>query len=111
MNESEFNVLVDDTLLSIEETLDDAETDLDLMNVGGVLTVQCENGVQVIFTRQAAVSQLWIASPDGGFHFDYHKNEESGGGQWRRDSDSEPLELFLQRVFAEHAGESFQFAL
>lgn len=105
MTESEFNELVEDTLLQIEESLDEAETDLDYNNAGGVLTVVCENGAHIIFTRQAPVSQLWVATPDGGFHFDYDQNKSA----WLRDSDQQSLSQFLAATFAQHAGESLSF--
>ncbi len=107
MNESVFNQLVDDTLSVIEEILDDAESDLDYVNNGGVLTVICENHSQVIFTRQTPVSQLWLAARSGGFHFDY----DSATQRWLRDSDGAPLSEVLTRVFAEQAGEDFSFNL
>ena len=103
MTESEFNQLVDQTLETIEYQLDEAETDLDYENSGGVLTVICENRSQIIFTRQAPVLQLWVATKSGGFHFDY----KDGG--WVRDSDGEALKPFLQQAFADQAGESFEF--
>jgi CyaY protein len=107
MTESEFNALVDDTLLVIEEALDEADSDMDSMMVGGVLTVHCERGAQIIFTRQAAVKQLWVATPDGGFHFDYDEQAKV----WRRDSDNQPLLAFLTATFHQHAGELFEFDL
>lgn len=106
MTESEFNALVDDTLLRIEELLDEqAETDLDYETSGGVLTVRCENGSQIIFTRQAPVRQLWVATVGGGFHFDYADAERG----WVRDSDGQPLGAFLAATFRDQAGETFDF--
>ena len=105
MNESEFNQRVDDTLEQIEEILDEAETDLDFMNNGGVLTVICENKTQVIFTRQTPVKQLWLAARSGGFHFDFN------GETWVRDSDGVLLNDLLTDIFAEQAGEQFSFDL
>ena len=105
MNESEFNQLVDDTLTAIEEILDDAETDLDFMNNGGVLTVICENRSQVIFTRQTPVKQLWLAARSGGFHFDFDADKK----QWVRDSDGTALNDMLAAIFTEQAGETFDF--
>ena len=104
MNESEFNRLVDDTLLAIEDVLDEAESDLDYDNLGGVLTITCESGAKVIFTRQAPVRQLWLAVPFGGFHFDYRDD------QWCCDADSRPLNEFLQEAFVRLAGESLDFS-
>lgn len=106
MTESEFNALVDDTLLWIEERLDaQAESDLDYETSGGVLTVRCENGTQIIFTRQAPVRQLWVATVSGGFHFDYDGEAEG----WVRDSDGQSLGAFLTAVFRDQAGETLAF--
>ncbi|MDF2182405.1 iron donor protein CyaY [Neptuniibacter sp. CAU 1671] len=107
MTESEFYDQVDETLQHIEEILDEAETDLDYRNAGGILTVICENGSQVIFTRQTPVKQLWVAARSGGFHFDF----DSETKRWVRDTDQQPLADLLQAVFSEQAGETFSFDL
>ena len=105
MNESEFNQKVDDILEAIEEILDEAETDLDYINNGGVLTVICENKSQVIFTRQTPVKQFWVAARSGGFHFDFN------GETWIRDSDGALLNDVLAGIFSEQAEEDFSFDL
>lgn len=105
MTESEFNDRVDETLEAIEEILDDADSDLDYENQGGMLTVKCENGTQVIFTRQPPVSQLWVAARNGGFHFDFDPASE----RWLRDSDQAPLAEVLSEIFQAQAGEDFSF--
>lgn len=105
MTESEFNEKVDDTLLAVEETLDDAVSDLDYVTVGGVLTITCENGQKLIFTRQAPVQQLWLATPDGGFHFDVGTE-----GDWLRDSDQLPLTDFLDQAMQQYADEDLDFS-
>lgn len=108
MNESEFHDLVDSTLERIEETLDDAETDIDVQFGGGILTIVCENLSQLIFTRQAPVSQLWLATKSGGFHFDYSAEQES----WVLDSDNSiSLQAFLTQAYSEQAGETLNFDL
>ena len=103
MTESEFMSRVDATLERIEEILDDAETDLDCESNGGMMTVKCENGSQIIFTRQPPVKQLWVATRNGGFHFDHD------GEQWLRDTDGATLAEVLAGAFADQAGESFAF--
>lgn len=107
MTESEFNDKVDATLEAIEDMLDEAETDLDFMTSGGVLTVICENSTQIIFTRQAPVKQLWVATRSGGFHFDFDEVQDT----WVLDSDQTPISGFLNKAFAEQAGEDFAFDL
>lgn len=103
LNESEFNNRVDDSLLAIEDVLDEAESDLDFENSGGVLAITCESGAKVIFTRQAPVCQLWVAVPFGGFHFDWVDQ------RWLRDSDQLPLSQFLTEAFTTLADETLNF--
>ncbi len=96
--------MVDDTLSAIEAVLDEAESDLDSENSGGVLTLTSEGGRKVIFTRQAPVRQLWVATPFGGVHFDYVAK------RWLRDSDQQPLAVFLSDTLSELAAEQLSFS-
>jgi len=105
MTESEFMTQVDETLTGIEEILDNAESDLDYETNGGMMTVTCANGSQIIFTRQPPVKQLWLATREGGFHFDYDSERQC----WLRDSDGAPLAEVLTRAFADQAGERLAF--
>lgn len=52
MTESEFNQQVDDTLIAIEEALDELDLDIDYETSGGILTITLENGTKVIINRQ-----------------------------------------------------------
>jgi len=83
MNESEFNDLVDDVLVSIEdaveEACDDSAADIDYETAAGILTLTFSNGSQIIINRQAPLKQIWVASKQGGFHFDFDSDTE----QWR----------------------------
>lgn len=107
MTESEFNDLVDATLEQIEEVLDDAETDIDVQLGGGILTIICENQSQLIFTRQAPVKQLWLATKSGGYHFNYSAEKAS----WMLDSTGERLDHFLKQAYTAQAGETLDFDL
>ena len=100
MNPGEFNEKIDDMLSTIEDALDDCETDLDWDLVGGVLTIECENGSQVIINRQEPTLQIWVAARSGGYHFDYHQD----GDCWKQDE----LELFtlLNQALSEQSGEN-----
>jgi CyaY protein len=84
LSESNFNQVVDDTLDAIETALDEIGSDLDYGNSGGVLTLRCDNGAQIILSRQTPVRQLWVATRTGGFHFERSLNDEwilEGGEQ------------------------------
>lgn len=106
MNESEFNQRVDQTLLAIEEAIDESGADIDYENVAGILTLTFEDDSQVILNRQVAAFQLWLATRSGGYHFDW--DEEQG---WRRDSDGTPLQQLLNENLTLHAGEPIALSL
>ena len=75
MNESEFNDIVDDLLVeiedAIEEVCDDTGVDIDYETTSGILTLEFTNGSQIIINRHAPLTQIWVASKQGGFHFDF----------------------------------------
>ena len=106
MEESDFNQKVDDILVVIEDALDNCDADLDWDLAGGILTIECENGSQVIVNRQGPTQQIWVASRSGGFHFDFckGKGEEKETDCWLQAD----LELFahLNQVLSEQSGES-----
>ncbi len=107
MNESEFNRRVDDTLLAIEEAIDESGADIDYENIAGILTLGFDDDSQVILNRQGAASQLWLAAKNGGFHFDW----DGEGGGWVRDTDRASLERVLNEALSLHAGEAIELAL
>jgi len=106
MTESEFNQQVEDTLVAIEESLDDYEDSLEYENNGGILTIQLSNGSQVIVNRQIAALQLWVAAKSGGFHFNY--DETSG---WIDDKSGDSLSALLSRCLSEQSGDTIKIQL
>jgi CyaY protein len=101
MSESTFNRRIDDTLRAIEEALDAAGADLDYESSGGILTLHCVNGSQLILNRQTPVRQLWLAARSGGFHFDWDEAAQA----WVRDSDGAGLLPVLEEILATQCGE------
>tara|TARA_R110002073_G_C9213440_1_gene559220 strand:- start:341 stop:661 length:321 start_codon:yes stop_codon:yes gene_type:complete len=79
MNESTFNELIDRTSSGLEVALDEIDADIDYETSGGVLTVEFENGSQLVFSRQPSTRQLWLAARSGGFHFAF----DGAAGDWR----------------------------
>ena len=104
MNESEFHQRVDAMLLAIEEAIDDSGTDLDYENAAGILTLELENGSQIIINRQTPVKQLWLAARSGGYHFDW--SDEAGG--WVRDSDGEGFVGMFNQALIDQGGEALE---
>ena len=72
MNDSEFHRLADTLWMTIEERLDDwdGDSDIDCEINGGVLTISFENGSKIIINRQEPLHQVWLATKQGGYHFD-----------------------------------------
>jgi CyaY protein len=101
MSESQFNQLIDDLLVSLEEQLDELDVDIDYETAGGVLTLIFENKSQIIINRQTPVRQLWLATRTGGFHFDY----DQASGTWLRDTDGAEFFSVLNQDCTAQAGE------
>jgi CyaY protein len=76
MNESKFNQLVEETMIAIEEAIDDSEADIDYDNLADILTLEFSNASRIIINKQTPLSQIWVAAQSGGYHFDY--DQESG---------------------------------
>jgi len=102
MNESEFQEIADQTIEDIQDAIDASGADIDYDDIGGVLTLEFENGSKIIFSKQGAMNQLWMAAKSGGYHFDFSEDTE----QWICDSgDNEELYSMLSRLSTEQAGE------
>ena len=107
MNESEFQEIAGQTIEDIQDAIDDSGADMDYDEIGGVLTLEFENGSKIIFSKQGAMNQLWMAAKSGGFHFDYNEETE----QWICDSgDKEEMYNMLSRLSTEQAGESINLS-
>ena len=103
MNESEFREIAEQTIEDIQDAIDESGADIDYDEIGGVLTLEFEDGSKIIFSKQGAMNQLWMAAKSGGFHFDYNEEAE----QWICDSgDREEMYVMLSRLSTEQAGEA-----
>ena len=97
MQESKFNQYIDETLLAIEEAIDEMSLDIDYDTIAGILTLEFPNQSKIIINRQAAICQLWIAARSGGFHLDFID------GQWFCKKDDCNLQELLDRLCSEQA--------
>ena len=108
MNESEFQEIADQTIVDIQDAIDNIDADIDYDEVGGVLTLEFEDGSKIIFSKQATMKQLWMAAKSGGFHFDYSEDKK----QWLCDSgDKEELYKMLSRLASQQAGEEVSISV
>ena len=100
MDDSEFQEIVDDEFVRIEDRVDELELDIDIDATGSVLAFTLGNGSSIILSRQIANHEIWVAAKSGGFHL------KRAGDGWRCDNTDESLEQLLNRVFMEQAGAS-----
>ena len=102
MKESEFSDLAAQTMVAIEEAIENSAADIDYDTISEILTLEFENGSKIIVNKQTPVSQLWVAAKSGGFHFDYDATTK----RWLLDTDStQELMACLSRYCSEQSGQ------
>ena len=105
MNESQFNQLAEETMIAIEEAIEESGADIDYDNVADILTLEFANGSRIIINKQTPLSQIWVAAKSGGYHFDYDETSEL----WCLDGDKQrDLISQLSLYCSQQAGEDIQ---
>ena len=101
----EFHRVADTLWMTIEERLDDwdGDSDIDCEINGGVLTISFENGSKIIINRQEPLHQVWLATKQGGYHFDLK------GDEWICDRSGETFWDLLEQAATQQAGEEVSF--
>ncbi|WP_066568323.1 iron donor protein CyaY [Snodgrassella sp. CFCC 13594] len=100
MNESEFLQFSDDLFGYIEDQIDAGGWDLDCELGGNVLTIENEQGEQIIVNRHTPNQELWIAAKSGGYHF------AERNGQWLAMRDGQAFFAVLNTVLSQACGET-----
>ncbi len=71
ISESEFHKLADITISQIAEGLE-ANEELEVDYIAGILTVTLGNGQQYVINKHAPTRQIWLSSPkSGAWHFSF----------------------------------------
>lgn len=104
MTETEFEKKAIDTLLRIEQAIEESGADLDYEAAGGILTLEFANGSKIIINKQGAAKQIWIAAKSGGYHYGFVD------GQWINDQGGGELMSELSRFIREQSGEDVSLA-
>ena len=101
MTDSEFHDLVNQRYLAIEDaidTLDSDDVDIDCQVNSGILTLTFENGSKIIINKQEPLHQIWVATRENGYHFDYKNN------QWIDNREGHELLALLSQACSKQAG-------
>ena len=107
MDESRFNQLAEETMVAIEEAIEESGIDIDYDNVADILTLEFSNRSKIIINKQTPLSQIWVAAKSGGYHFDY----DNENNIWCLNNDIEK-DLFTQlsQYCSEQAGETVELS-
>ena len=102
MTESEFNQLIDDIIMQIEDALDELDNDIDYETSAGILNITLENNSQIIINRQISAMQLWMAAKSGGYHYNYDVKTQG----WQDERSGEAFKTALDRCLSEQSDEA-----
>ena len=101
MTESEFNQIIDDIIMQIEDALDELDNDIDYETSAGILNITLENNTQIIINRQISAMQLWMAAKSGGYHYNYDADKG-----WNDERSGELFYTALNRCLTEQSSET-----
>jgi CyaY protein len=104
MNESEFDKKATDTLLIIEQAIEESGADIDFEAAGGILTLEFANGTKIIINKQGAARQIWVAARSGGYHYGFVD------GRWINDQGGGELMQELSRFIRKQSNEEINLA-
>ena len=104
MTESEFLQHSDALFAYIEDQIDEGGWDLDCQFSGNVLTLEADDGSQIIVNRHTPNQELWIAAKSGGYHF------AERDGQWLATRDGSEFFTVLGEALSAAAGEEVVIA-
>lgn len=104
MSDISFSVKAGQLLEKILECMESADAleDVDMDLIDGVLTVEFEDGAQIIINRQSSAEQIWVASPLGPAHFSFYDDKND----WLDDKTSVSLKSTLEQAFSEKLGQA-----
>lgn len=92
MDESSFERAADATLRDLMSRIEAARDDADVELVGGILTIDLEEGGTYIVNLHRPNRQIWLSSPkSGAWHF-----ARDAAGRWISTRGSERLETLLE---------------
>lgn len=100
MTESEFLQHSDGLFAHIEDQIDEAGLDFDCRSAGNVLTIEADDGTQIIVNRHTPNQELWIAAKSGGYHFSLQD------GRWLSTRDNSEFFAVLGEALSAACGDA-----
>ena len=94
-SDTEFLTLANAKLEAIDEWLNAATDELSTSRNGNVLTIELDDGQQVVVNIQTPMHEIWLASRFGGLHF------QPQGDAWVSTRDATTLDETLAHVLTQ----------
>ncbi len=91
---------IEDIFEKVETVFEELPDDLDIRTAEGVINVTFSNGVVFVLSRQPPTEQLWLATPGGGFHYQWADAQ----AVWRDTKTGEAFHHVLAAELVEHVG-------
>ncbi|WP_165008612.1 iron donor protein CyaY [Neisseria yangbaofengii] len=104
MTESEFIRHTEELFNRIEDQIDENGWNFDCRFAGNVLTIEADDGTQIIVNRHTPNQELWIAAKSGGYHF------TEKDGQWLSTRDNSEFFAVLNDALSAASGEDVAVA-
>jgi CyaY protein len=95
MTETEFLQQVKVLFDGIESKIETLDADLDVLRHDSLLEIESDSGHKIIINQQVAMSEVWLASRSGGYHFKYD------AGQWLNTRDNATFDSYLNSALNE----------
>lgn len=101
MNITEFHTLTDKLFNQVELFLDnyadEHNSDIDYEMQGNVINIVFPNNSKIIVNTQEPLLQIWLATRQQGYHFDYVNN------QWFCNRSNEPFDKIFAKAVEDQA--------
>lgn len=104
MTETEFLQHTDQLFAHIENQIDENDWDLDYQSSGNVLTIEADDGTQIVINRHLSNQELWLAAKSGGYHFVYQNQ------QWVSTRDACDFFTLLNQTLSQLLGQDINIA-
>lgn len=109
MNETEFLARSEAILDDLESQSDDwislYDLDIEAHRSGNVLTLIFDDAIHVVINSQAAMQEMWVAAPSGGFHYRFD------GQRWNDTRGGPHMAEALSQIVSEATGQPIQVVI
>ncbi len=96
--ETEFLAAAEAEMEALESWLEDStDGEVECLRSGHVLTIELDDGRQVVVNIQTPMKEIWFASPFGGRHFAFNGATQ----QWEDTRTQSPLASVIQEALTQ----------